>query len=73
MKTGKFYNEGTLPWSVEVPGVPGYGWETVAKFIDEASAWDFGKRFSSARVAYREGVIGVRMGGLPGGDKWVAP
>ena len=75
VKTGNFYKEGALPWSVQVPGVPGYreGWETVAKFIDEASAWDFGKRFPSARAAYREVVIGVRMGDLLGGDNWVAP
>ena len=75
MKTGKYYNQGDLPWSVEVPdnGACGGHWTRVARFSDEASAWEYGRRFSSARVACREVVIGVRTGGLPGSNHWEPP
>ena len=61
MKTGNYYNEGDLPWSVQVPqggALPG-SWITIARFSDEAATWEYAGKFSSAKVACREIVIVV--------------
>lgn len=74
MKTGNYYNEGDLPWSVQVPlgGLPG-SWLTIARFSDEAATWEYAGKFSSAKVACCEIVIGYRLNVLPPSRHWESP
>jgi hypothetical protein len=75
MKTGNYYNEGDLPWSVQVPQggtLPGLWW-TIARFSDEAATWEYAAKFSSAKVACREIVIGYRVNVVPPSRFWESP
>ncbi len=76
MKTGNYYNEGDLPWSVQVPE-PAYdrpgSWITIARFSDEAATWEYAGKFSSAKVACREIVIGYRVNVVPPSRYWESP
>lgn len=75
MKTGNYYNEGDLPWSVQVPQggtLPG-SWRTIARFSDEAATWEYAAKFSSAKVACREIVIGYRVNVAPPSRCWESP
>ena len=77
MKTGNYYNEGDLPWSVQVPWdfaqeLP-RSWVTIARFCDEASTWEYAQKFSSAKVACREIVIGYRVNVVPPSRYWESP
>lgn len=71
------YWEGGLPWCVETVSTGARGqqdyWATVAKFADEAAAWEYGARYTRARVSFKGEVVGTRMGGVPGSNAWEAP
>jgi len=75
MKTGNYYNEGDLPWSVQVPQeTPSAGsWRTIARFSDEAATWEYAGKFSSAKVACCEIVIGYRVNVVPPSRYWESP
>ena len=79
MKTGNYYNEGDLPWSVQVPRNGDFAqelprsWVTIARFSDEAATWEYAGKFSSARVARREIVIGSRVNVVPPSRYWESP
>ena len=71
------YWDGGLPWAVETLTVvsrdqPDH-WGLVARFADEAAAWEYGARYTRARVSFKGEVVGTRKGGVPGSNAWEPP
>jgi hypothetical protein len=56
----KYHDEKVLPWVVKAYCVR--GWQTIATFATEASAWDYGKKHIDVRVSKNGECIGHKDG-----------
>ena len=66
-----FQADHRLPWAVCTKHT-GRMWAVQARFVDEASAWEFGAKFHDARVYHGDECLGQRSGG-PGRQCWDEP